>query len=128
MKISESHQCFADHLDDQTALEYPERFLGPNWKDVLNFWIYLDTLSDGDFRLIVERCRALDLDVGARVFDEYSARSAAAVDTIGGEYKTAAWYAHPTLLGACATLELIGSHKILEQNKPLSFLLTHLNL
>jgi hypothetical protein len=45
MKISTTHQRFVDLLNDQTALEYPERFLGPNWKDVLNFWIYLDTLS-----------------------------------------------------------------------------------
>ncbi len=45
MKISTTHQRFVRILSNQRALEHPEEFLGPNWKDILNFWLYLDTLS-----------------------------------------------------------------------------------
>jgi len=107
MKISKTHKRFADRLKDQTALEYPERFLGPNWKDVLNFWIYLDTLSDDDLRLIEEQYCALD--------DSHTIRCRtwkATKDTVGYYCQNAAWGATFTLIGACATYELIGSHKL----------------
>ena len=52
MKISETHQFFANWLNTQRALSNPDEFLGPNWKDVLKFWIYLDTLSDEQLDIV----------------------------------------------------------------------------
>ncbi len=118
MKISKTHKRFADRLKDQTALEYPERFLGPNWKDVLNFWIYLDTLSREELVLIDRLYFALD---DLRLLDELSWK--VAKDTIGHECVWAAWYATPTGAGVGAARELIGSHKL----KSLKFLPLFLN-
>ena len=109
MKISKTHKKFADRLNNQTALEYPERSLGPNWEAVLNFWLYLDTLSVEERRII--NWRYLDLDEDSRISAKTSAYEAAK-DTIGNECKWAAWEVTPTFASAYATLELIGSHKL----------------
>jgi hypothetical protein len=120
MKISTTHKRFADHLDDQIALEYPARFLGPNWKNVLNFWIYLDTLSGEEFRLIFDRYWALDED--ARVSAINNAHKAAEA-TIDIHYTYTTRGAALTLAPAYASLELIGSHKL----ESLNFLPLFLN-
>jgi hypothetical protein len=104
MKISIPHHSFAERLNDQTALERPELFLGPNWKNVLNFWIYLDTLSVEDFRLIED-----PLDVSNTI---RSLTWKAAEYTIGVKYAYEAWYAVPTTISDYATLELIASHNL----------------
>ena len=111
MKISSSHQKFADRLNNQTALEYPERFLGPNWKDVLNFWIYLDTLSREELDKVYEHHRGLkDIHISRRL------AWCAAKDTIGYDYTNAAAFAYYVncynAAGCHATSELIGSHKL----------------
>ena len=129
MKISTAHQIFADRLKDQTALECPERFLGPNWKDVLNFWIYLDTLSREDFDIVGKRYCALG---GVDTLKSLTRK--AARDTIGYYYvyATSAWVVTPTLTRIPAsvgvtcvyvTLELIGSHNL----ESLTFLPLFLN-
>jgi hypothetical protein len=106
MKISKAHQNFADHLDDQTALEYPEYFLGPNWKDVLNFWIYLDTLS-------VEECKTIFMSYHASHDGSQKALSwKAARDTISHLYVDKSVTATCTFAEAYATFDLIGSHKL----------------
>jgi hypothetical protein len=118
MKISTTHKRFADRLRGQPALKYPEYFLGPNWKDVLNFWIYLDTLSDDDIRLIDMRYFALwDLNTLRNLAWK------AAKDTIGVYYAEASILT-PTYAGTYVTSELIGSHKL----KSLKFLPLFLNL
>jgi hypothetical protein len=117
MKISRTHKRFADHLDDQTALEYPERFLGPNWKDVLNFWIYYDTLSDDVLRLIIRRHQAIeDLNYVKNLSWN------AAENTIGEYYTRVAYDVTHSL--SYLTCELIGSHKL----ETLNFLPLFLNL
>jgi len=130
MKISTAHQRFADLLYHQTALEYiartlplgskntPEYFLGPNWKDVLNFWIYLDTLSAEDLWIVFNRYLALGC-----VDPLKDLTRNAAENTIGEYYTLAAWNATPTVASAHATLELIGSHNL----KSLKFLPLFLN-
>jgi hypothetical protein len=109
MKISKTHKEFADDLKDQTALEYPERFLGPNWKNVLNFWIYLDTLSDEDFDIVTKRY--LDLDADARVSAWDNAFKATEA-TICDDYVYVIWYSAGIDASVYATLELIASHKL----------------
>ena len=106
MKISNTHKRFANRLDDQTSLEYPERFLGPNWKNVLNFWLYLDTLSGEKLNLIDILYISLD-DLGTLMRFSWKA----AKGTIGYEYTDAAWAAS-AIASVYATLELIASHKL----------------
>ena len=107
MKISTTHQKFADRLKDQTSLEYPELFLGPNWKNVLNFWLYLDTLSDEKLNLVDRLYSSLD-DLGT--LKRFSWQAAEA--TICNDYAHEAWWATPTIVYGYATLELIASHNL----------------
>ena len=119
IKISKTHQKFADHLDDQTALEYPERFLGPNWKDVLNFWIYLDTLSVEENKLINKHFWALNDWITLRDLAWKAVK-----DTIEYYNANEAWFSTAGIATRCATCELIGSHNL----KSLNFLPLFLNL
>ena len=109
MKISTTYQRFADFLDNLTNLEYPERFLGPNWKNVLNFWIYLDTLNDDERILINDRF--LVLEYFTRL-DAQKSVEIAAYGIIPLRYVYAAFDAPIGLAAGNATYELIGSHKL----------------
>ena len=51
MIISKIHRDLATSTSS-TLLECPEGVLGPNWKNVLNFWIYLDTLNSGQLNIV----------------------------------------------------------------------------
>jgi hypothetical protein len=128
-KISKIHGNFAYNLDNQSALSQPMAFLGPNWKSVLNFWLYLDTLSPKQIEVSGDRYSEL------RSVDDYYRRHRLARNaswgTIGESYSGVAWNKTSTTVGYASTLagqaagyatyELIGSHKILGQGKPLTF-------
>ncbi len=125
MKISKTHQRFTDDLDDQRALDQPEEFLGPNWKEVLNFWLYLDTLSPEQFDIAIRRFWAFDLN------DRISLRNLiwnASCDIVGENNILRSYRATYAGVDAFATIELIGVHKIFEQGKPLTFVPIFLNL
>jgi hypothetical protein len=61
MNYSSRHNLFASHLNlyyninEQDVLKYPEKYLGPNYKEVLNFWFYLDSLSDEQWNVYDDR-------------------------------------------------------------------------
>ena len=130
-KISKIHGNFAYNLDNQSALSHLVAFLGPNWKSVLNFWLYLDTLSPKQIEVSGDHYSEL------RWVDDYYGRHSlaryASWSTIGVIYSGVAWNKTSTTVGyppapalagqaaGHATYELIGSHKILEQGKPLTF-------
>jgi hypothetical protein len=133
MKISKIHQNFVDRqLYYKRALENPEEYLGPNWMDVLNFWIYLDTLSFEQFetvRMLYLKLSGyyewrLACNTAREVTSESITLSVYASALASGPAGAAAEQVHPWhLIGrecaARATLELIGSHKILERGKEL---------
>jgi hypothetical protein len=110
MTYSKIHQKFSKYLKQPDALTDPEKYLGPNYQDVLNFWIYLDTLSDQEKEELWQRFY-WDLDGLTRL----SARNAsidAATEVVGEEFRCEAWWAALSVTGCgvfCdATLELIG--------------------
>jgi hypothetical protein len=124
MKISKTHQNFADNLNDQRALEHPEEFLGPNWKEVLNFWIFLDTLTFE--QLVIAKRRYLSLD-GSHRASMFDSAESAAINTTTEAISHHAYMSAP--IGECGTTwELIGVHKILEQGRSLTFVPLFLNL
>ena len=117
MKISETHQFFANWLNDQRALSHPEEFLGPNWKEVLNFWIYLDALSDEQLDIVDSQYCAYDLaDKISMLNLAESAANTTTTERIAYGAVVAGWR------NRGATWELIGVHKILEQGKSLKFI------
>jgi hypothetical protein len=52
MKISKTHLKFANILNSTEVLTHPENFLGPNWEEVINFWLYLDTLTEDQLNVV----------------------------------------------------------------------------
>jgi hypothetical protein len=120
MTYSKTHKRFSERLNQPDALTDPENYLGPNWEDVLNFWIYVDGLSNLEKREIVERYYSLDYN------ERDSASIAAAKEVIGVEFRCEAFDAAWDITGwgafGFATCELIAHHKLLEQNKTLTFL------
>jgi hypothetical protein len=122
MKISKTHQKFSDYLEDPKALTNPEDYLGPNWEDVINFWLYVDTLSASEKRKMGDRYWDLDYHVLKYASD---ASWVAAKEVVGMNVKSAAWMAAYYVTSdvfADATNELIAPHKLLEQDKTLLFL------
>ena len=121
MKISKPHQRFANRLSNQRALSHPDEFLGPNWKEVLNFWIYLDTLSLEQFLIASERIFNLGAVVQKSAAD--LARSAALKTITDFDVHIAFSAARNHSGGAFgyATCELIGSHNLLENGHSLVF-------
>ena len=123
MKISKIHQEFSERLKEPRALTNPEDFLGPNWKDVINFWLYVDGLSY-DEKLEMNKCYwALDYHVR---YSAFNASWVAADKFVGWKVRTAAWSAAydvtTFVVFGYATYELIASHKLLEQGKTLTAL------
>jgi hypothetical protein len=51
MNYSKSHKLFASYfnrfynINEQDVLDHPENYLGPNYKELLNYWFYRDSLS-----------------------------------------------------------------------------------
>jgi hypothetical protein len=111
-------------IEKYQTTERHEKFLGPNWKDVLNFWIYLDNLRPEQ----LNRANELfwSLDVSERIAASELAWDATCA-TIGVYYNVDISENLTTDIGK-ATLELIGSQKILEQGKSLTFVPLFLNL
>jgi hypothetical protein len=118
MKISKTHQHFVNRLRNQRALSHPEEFLGPNWKDVLNFWLYLDTLSEEQFGIFSE----LYWTLGAK--DRFHSRDLAriaACEATSNYISDCAFMSAPGWAGGDVTRELMGAHKLLGQGKSLTF-------
>jgi hypothetical protein len=118
MTYSKTHKRFSELLNKPEALKNPAKYLGPNYQDVLNFWIYLDTLSDEERGEINDCYLALDSNVRVSAF---VVASDAAKEVVGWGFINAAWRAAYDVtrlhVFAYATEELIGHHKLLEQNK-----------
>jgi hypothetical protein len=119
MTYSKIHKLFSNYLEQPDALTNPEKYLGPNWQDVLNFWIYLDSLSDQEKEELWQRFYwALDEEVRNSAFD---VAMDAAEEVVGREFRDEAWDAADVVTGwwvfGDATLELIAHHKLLEQDK-----------
>jgi hypothetical protein len=124
MTYSKIHQAFSELLEQPDAITNPEKYLGPNWEDVLNFWIYLDTLSDEERGEMKDLYWDLDDNVRESAF---VAAWDAAAEVVGWGFREAAWCAAYDVTGcglvfAYATLELITHHKLIEQYKTPTFL------
>jgi hypothetical protein len=132
MKISKIHQNFANRFRVicitlvQDCLDYPERFLGQNWEEVINFWFYLETLSKDQLRVVRERYWDLsyeDQDRACKAAVDSASSYSYNVSMLKYAYSSVSHnvpYAH---FGAYyATLELIGLQKLLDRgHQPIFF-------
>lgn len=123
--ISKTHQNFSERLNNPRVLENPEEILGRNYKEVFNFWLILDDLSEEELKAVEERQCAFYYENRSE-WDkaEYLAYEASK-KVVGMNYAINAGNAVYTVTNSYAALwattELIGMHLILEQNKPLTF-------
>jgi hypothetical protein len=112
ISYSKIHQRFSERLKQPDALTNPEKYLGPNYKDVLNFWIYVDGLSDQDKKEMWQLCFALDYTVQESAL---IAAMDAADEVVGKDFRIAALESAKNVTGwrcfGVATLELIGGVK-----------------
>jgi hypothetical protein len=91
------------------VLTNPQSILGPNYPKVLEFWRFLDSLSDQDKKEISDRYFTLDDEVIDAAIDAVDDASA---EVVGWEFRYAAWNVALNVTGRVvfsdATLELIG--------------------
>jgi hypothetical protein len=122
MKISKAHRTFAIIIKHDVLI-HPENYLGPNWEDVINFWLYLDTLTEEQLKTVRKRngslsykeCRVASEKawVAAKATTRYAYDASDSASDSVSCAKPAAEY---------ATKELIGLDKLLEQgHQPVFF-------
>jgi hypothetical protein len=65
MNYSYYHKQFADNLshnyniNEQDVLDYPDQYLGPNFREVMNLWFYTGSLSGPQWEVYQHRRRKL---------------------------------------------------------------------
>jgi hypothetical protein len=145
MNYSKAHQNFSNRLQNPEALKNPQNFLGPNYETVLNFWWFMDGLTENQWYEVARRYDALDDAAwdAARYAAGYAAGDAAwsaardaagsaAYFAAGYAAGDAAWSAARDAAGSAAyfaagyaarnaTYELIGMHTLLDDGKTLLF-------
>jgi hypothetical protein len=117
MSHSKLHKQFAYSLNDvysineQDVLDYPEKYLGPNYREVLNFWFYRESLYYKQWK-VYDKSR-ISLDYESRVKAHNTAEELASevidprfIDFLYGEL----------------TCEVTAAHFYLERNIPFTFL------
>jgi hypothetical protein len=125
MNHSKAHQNFSNRLENPEALTSPQDFLGPNYQTVINFWWFMDSLTEDQWKEVARRYDALDS--AARYAARYAAWNAArAAARYAARYAAwnAAWYAARYAAWNAArdaTSELIGMHTLLNDGKELLF-------
>ncbi len=126
MKISTAHQRFAERLRNSRVLDYPEEFLGPNWKDVLNFWLYLDTLNEEQWNSINSSLSSYEHRLALNAAWNAARAAVGYAACYAADY--AAWSVAALFSARYATDELIGSHILQEKGKSLVFFPMFLNV
>ena len=119
--ISKIHQRFSKYLNDPRVLTNPQEFLGPNYKEVMNFWIILDDLSEEQFEVVNKR----EEDFFNEIYPEWKKATyltcialAEVVSEKCVENASQATYDVTNSSAAdWATIELIAMHKILEDHQ-----------
>jgi len=125
MQHSKAHQNFFNELQNPEALTNPQNFLGPNYETVINFWWFMDGLTENQWKEVARRYDALD---GAAWSAARAAARSAARSVAGSAAWSAAWYAAGIAARNAAwnaardaTYELMGMHTLLDDGKDLLF-------
>jgi hypothetical protein len=114
--ISAAHSVFLRHINDrvkgspQEVLTNPEKYLGPNWEKVLNFWEHLDSLTEDQLKVVRESYRNLSVEEQMRsIANAYNAAKAT-TEYVSYAGSVATLYM-PSLgdIPAYVTCELIGN-------------------
>jgi hypothetical protein len=116
MNYSEHHKEFASvlsfytNINEQDVLDQPENYLGPNYKELLNYWFYEESLSEERRNVYWNRVDSLDNETLNK------ARSIAielAEEVIDPRIVDYIWHVE---------LEIIVAHLYIERGIPFTFL------
>lgn len=126
MNYSTTHKTFSEILNEPEVLTDPCKFLGPNWRKVLEFWSYLDTLSFQDIAKINNsltmswwrkffRFVKITITTSTLIPTNIDERTLETIIKLFGKY--------PSFINfVCATYELIALDLFYEKNQDLKFL------
>jgi hypothetical protein len=110
--ISKIHKLFSERLNDPKVLTNPEEILGPNFEAVLNFWLFLDDLSEEQWRVVEERYDNFYDENRSEWIKATDLTWEASEEVVGVDYaEHASWAAYDITNSYAAfwvTLELIG--------------------
>ena len=110
--ISKTHKSFSKRLNNPRVLTNPEEFLGPNYKDVLKFWMILDELSEEQLRVIEDRYDAFINENHSKWSKATDLACEASWEVVGEDYTYYAGYAAYVVTKSraayWATREIIG--------------------
>jgi hypothetical protein len=104
------HKLISESLNDPEILTNPEKYFGPNYKILLNFWIYWESLTSKQRFTYYSRVNKLSADIFNEAFVvtrkmvEHSLSNQLLITLINLEW------------------EIIGMHEILEEGKSLTFI------
>ena len=117
LDFSKTHQRFAYWFGNPDAIEHPENYLGPNWETVINFWKWIDKLSEEQLEVAYDRYWKASNNSYEEWFTARCTAWDASKDVVGEKVSNAVWLANPGAVVSRATQELIGMHKLIEQGK-----------
>jgi hypothetical protein len=116
MNYSERHKRFVSNLNcyhninQQDVLDHPENYLGPNYKELLNYWFYRDSLSSEQWNVYWDRVYSLDIETRTKADSTAEELAEEVIDPRFVEYLYT------------KELELISSHLYIERGIPFTFL------
>jgi hypothetical protein len=130
--ISKSHKRFSERLNNPRVLTNPEEFLGPNFEEVLNFWMILDDLSEEQLSVFNERFEVLYTENLSECRRAINLAYDASKKAVSENYVYRPGWAVYDIINSSAaewaTEELIAMYKIFEAQQPLTFFPMFLNL
>ena len=132
MSYSKVHQRFSTTIRRSASLTAPQDFLGPNYKTLLDFWWFIESLTETQWKEVASRYNAIDYAARSAAYYAalYAALSAATRCSLaaGDAARYAAWDAAWDAAGSAArdaagsaTYELMGMHTLLNDGKDLLF-------
>ena len=101
--ISARHSSFGELMGTPEVLTSPEKYFGPNYKILLNFWIYWESLTSNQRLAYLDRRRA----IGSCFKHAECARG-----VVGRWYVNFYYF----------EMEIIGAHKLISLGESLEFI------
>ncbi len=113
--ISRSHKQISYNVNRE-ILTSPQDYFGPNYKDLLNFWVYYETLTDYQNDEVWNKIWAMDFDTWLQARDLIIKLS----DQVD-------WFNVPPSFMSIVEMEICFAHIILERGEILVFLPLYLD-
>jgi hypothetical protein len=114
--ISRSHKRISEREYEDAILTYPQDYFGPNYRDLLNFWVYYETLSDYQLGEVWEKIWAMDADTWRQARAHLRKLS-----------DQSDWLKVSRDIMSAVEMEICFAHIILEQGESLVFLPIYLD-